>query len=327
VPNNVHTLVSAIKEALRQEMKKDKSVIIYGEDIGKLGGVFRVTQGLQEEFGEARCFNSPLAEAGIVGTAIGMAINGMKPVVEIQFSGFFYEAFSQLLCHAARMRNRSRGAFTVPIVVRMPYGGGIRALEHHSESTEAIPAQIPGLKVVIPSTPFDAKGLLTAAIRDPDPVIFMEPKRVYRSVKQEVPEEQYVIPIGKAAPIAEGSDVTIISWGAMIHQALKAAQILAKENISCHILDVRTIAPLDHEGIISAAKKTGRVVIVQEAPRTLGVGSEIAALIYENMFKALKAPIERVTGYDITMPLLRMENLYLPDETNIMQAVKKTLNK
>jgi pyruvate dehydrogenase E1 component beta subunit len=320
-------MVSALNEALRQEMKSDKSVIVYGEDVGVLGGVFRVTQDLQKEFGEGRCFNSPLAEAGIVGTAFGMAINGMKPVVEIQFSGFFYESFSQLLCHAARIRNRSRGRFTAPLVVRMPYGGGIRALEHHSESTEAIPAQIPGLKVVIPSTPFDAKGLLTAAIRDPDPVIFMEPKRMYRAIKQEVPEESYEIPLGTAASVMQGTDVTIISWGSMIHQSLKAAKELAKEGITCQILDIRTIAPLDRESIIAAAAATGRVVIVQEAPRTFGVGSEIATIIYENLMSSLKAPIERVTGYDITMPLLQTESLYLPDEVNIIEAAKKVLKK
>ncbi|MBD3328289.1 alpha-ketoacid dehydrogenase subunit beta [Candidatus Peregrinibacteria bacterium] len=324
---NVHTMVSALNEGLRQEMKRDSSVLLYGEDVGKVGGVFRVTQGIQKEFGEKRCFDSPLAEAGIIGTAIGLAINGMKPVVEMQFSGFFYEGFAQVYCHAARMRNRSRGRFTVPMVIRMPFAGGIRALEHHSESTEAILSHIPGLKVVVASTPFDAKGLITSAIRDPDPVIFMEPKRVYRALKQEVPEQQYSIPIGQAAVLQDGTDLTIFSYGSMLHQVFKAMPKLKEQNISARVVDLRTISPLDTKTILESAEKTGRVVIVQEAARSFGASSEIATLIYENSFGKLKAPIERVTGYDIHMPLLRRENIYLPDETNIMEAVKKVLNK
>ena len=276
MPNQTLTLVQSINLALRQEMERDKSVVCYGEDVGVEGGVFRVTEGIQKQFGEGRCFDSPLSEAGIIGTAIGLAINGMKPVVEMQFSGFMFEAFPQLMCHATRMRNRSRGRFSVPLVLRTPYGGGIHALEHHSESEEAFLAHLPGLKVVIPSTPFDAKGLLIAAIRDPDPVIFFEPKRIYRAFKQEVPEEDYYIPLGKAAIIQSGTDVTLIAWGAMVRECQKAAIEAKKLGISCEIIDVRTISPLDRETIIASVQHTGRAVIVHEAPRNIGFGAEIS---------------------------------------------------
>ncbi len=323
--NQVLTMVRAVNMALKQEMQRDPSVILYGEDVGYEGGVFRVTEGLQKEFGEDRCFDSPLSEAGISGTAIGLAVNGMKPVVEMQFSGFFFEGFSQMVCHAARLRNRSRGRFTVPMVVRMPYGGGIKALEHHSESLEAIYSHIQGLKVIIPSSPFDAKGLLTAAIRDPDPVIFMEPKRLYRAIKQEVPEEEYFIPIGKAATIQEGKDVTLIAWGAMVRECWEASQLAQKDGISCEILDLRTISPYDREAVINAVKKTGRAIIAHEAAGSFGPGGEISAFISENLFQTLKAPVKRVTGFDIIMPLLRREDLYMPNENRVHLAIKETL--
>lgn len=320
------TIVGALNLALKQEMAQDQRVMVFGEDVGKEGGVFRVTEGMQKLYGENRCFDTPLSESGIIGTAIGLAINGMRPVCEVQFDGFFFEAFSQMICHAARMRNRSRGRFTVPMVVRFPYGGGIRALEHHSESMEAIIAHVPGLKVVIPSTPFDAKGLLIAAIRDPDPVIFMEPKRLYRAFKQEVPEEEYFIPIGKAAILQEGSDVTLIAYGAMVRECQKAAIAAQKQGISCAIIDVRTIAPLDRETLVQSVKKTGRAVIAHEASRTYGVGAEISSLLHENLFSSLKAPVERVTGFDIIMPLLRSEHFYLVNESRILSGIKKVMN-
>lgn len=323
MPNQPLTMVQSITMALRQEMTRDKTVMVYGEDVGVEGGVFRVTEGLQKEFGEERCFDSPLSEAGIAGTAIGLAINGMKPVVEIQFSGFFFEAFSQMLCHASRFRNRTRGVLTVPMVLRMPYGGGIKALEHHSESMEAIMAHTQGLKVVIPSTPFDAKGLLIAAIRDPDPVIFMEPKRLYRAFKQEVPEEDYYIPIGKAAIIQSGTDITLIAYGSMIRECYNASLKAKEEGVSCEIIDLRTISPLDHETILTSVKKTGRAIVVHEAPRSFGVGAEVAAFIQENIFEYLKAPVKRVTGFDTVMPLLRTEHYYLPNDSRVLKAIRE----
>ena len=323
MPNQILTLVGAINLALKQEMERDKKVIVFGEDVGIEGGVFRVTEGLQKQFGVERCFDTPLAESALIGTSIGLAINGMKPVSEVQFSGFFFEAFAQLMCHAARMRNRSRGTFTVPMVVRTPYGGGIHALEHHSESEEAFLAHLPGIKVVIPSTPFDAKGLLIAAIRDPDPVIFMEPKRIYRAFKQEVPEEDYFIPIGKAAIVQPGTDVTLIAWGAMVRECMKALIEAKKLGINCELLDVRTISPLDIEGILASVQKTGRAVVVHEAVRSFGAGAEISARIHENLFHSLKAPVERVTCFDIVAPMARSEDKILPDPFRILEGIKK----
>lgn len=325
MPNQILTLVQAINLGLKQEMARDKTVVVYGEDVGLEGGVFRVTEGLQKQFGPERCFDSPLAESGIVGTAIGLAINGMKPVVEMQFSGFMFESFAQIMCHAVRMRNRSRGRFTVPMVIRTPYGGGIHALEHHSESEEAFLAHLPGLKVVIPSTPFDAKGLLVAAIRDPDPVVFMEPKRIYRAFKQEVPEEDYFIPIGKAAVLQSGTDVTVFGWGAMLRECMKAAVEAKKLNISCEVIDIRTISPLDYETIIRSVQKTGRAVVVHEAVRSFGVGAEISSIIHENLFHSLKAPVERVTGFDIVVPMARSEDKVLPEPFRILQGIKKVM--
>lgn len=320
------TIAEALNLALKQEMQRDKTMMILGEDVGVDGGVFRITDGLIQQFGPDRVFDAPLAEAGIVGAAIGLAMAGMRPVVEIQFDGFVYPAFDHLINHAARMRTRSRGKFTCPLVVRFPYSGGVKALEHHSESMEALYIHTPGLKVVCPATPYDAKGLLVSAIRDPDPVIFMEPKKTYRSLKEEVPEEDYAIPLGKARIMTEGSDVTVVSWGAMIPVALKAQNILAGEGISLEVIDLRTLSPMDTETILFSVKKTGRCVVLQEAPRTCGLASEISALIMEKALFNLKAPVQRVTGFDVIPPLLKTEDLYLPNEKRLIEEIRKTLN-
>lgn len=319
--NNLN-LIGAITQALDNEMELDETIVVYGEDVGVEGGVFRATIGLQEKFGEKRVFDSPLAESAIVGTAVGMAINGLKPVVEMQFMGFSYPAFNQIISHVARMRNRSRGRYNLPMVIRAPYGGGIRALEHHSESTEALYAQIPGLKVVIPSTPYDAKGLLIAAMRDPDPVLFLEPKRIYRAFRQEVPEEAYVLPIGKAKVLEEGEDVTIVSWGAMVRDTQKAIEMVKDKGINPELIDLRTIAPMDRETIIDSVKKTGRIIVVHEAPKTLGVGAEIMALVNEKAFLYLEAPPTRVTGFDTTFPLPRGEKHYIPSPERIAKTIE-----
>ncbi len=315
-------MVEALNQALTQEMKRDSSVIVLGEDVGKDGGVFRVTDKLLEKFSEERVIDTPLAESAIVGTSIGLAITGFKPVAEIQFSGFIPSAFDQMINHLSRMRWRSRGRYTCPVVIRSPNGGGVKALEHHSESLESVYAHIPGLKVVIPSTPYNAKGLLISAIRDPDPVLFLEPIRVYRSIREVVPEESYTIPIGKARIIKEGSHVTIIGWGAMIKTLINVQNSI---NIDLEIIDLQTISPLDTETIINSVKKTKRCVIVHEAARTCGFGAELAAQIYENAILHLKAPIVRVTGFDITMPLGKLEKYYIPDEARIIEGIKEAL--
>ena len=314
-------LVEAINLALKQEMKKDKSVVLIGEDIGEDGGVFRVTDGLAKLYGNERVMDSPLAESGIVGTSIGMAIAGLKPVAEMQFEAFIMPALDQLINHASRIRNRSRGRFTCPLVVRCPTGGGIKALEHHSDSPETYLIHTPGLKVVMPSTPYDAKGLLISSIRDPDPVIFFEPKKVYRAIKQEVPEEEYLIPIGKAKIVKEGSDVTLITWGSLVKTSLEAVQHISDINVE--VIDLRSLSPLDTSTILNSVKKTGKVVIVQEAPKTLGFSSEIIAIINEKALYSLEAPIERVTGYDVVIPLPKNEDLYLPSQEKIIKAVEK----
>lgn len=319
---NTLNIVQAVNQALKNELANDKSVVVYGEDVGVEGGVFRATVDLQKEFGPQRVFDSPLAESAIVGTAIGMAINGLKPVVEMQFSGFMYPAFNQIITHVARMRNRSRGRYTLPMVIRTPYGGGIRALEHHSESTEALYAQIPGLTVVIPSTPYDAKGLLIAAIRSPNPVIFMEPKRIYRAFKQEIPEEAYEIPLGKAKIVQEGSDLTIVAWGAMVRDVQKAAEIVKEKGINPEIIDLRTIAPMDRESIIESVKKTGRILVVHEAPKTLGLGAEIISVVNEKAFLYLEAPPTRLTGFDTTFPLPLGEKHYIPSPERIAKTIE-----
>lgn len=317
----VMNLLQAVNETLRQEMKRDPRVVVFGEDVGYEGGVFRATANLQKEFGKDRCIDTPLAESGIVGVGIGMALNGLIPVAEIQFLGFIYPAFNQIISHMARMRNRSRGRFTVPMVIRTPYGAGIRALEHHSESTETLFAHIPGLKVVIPSTPYDAKGLLASAIRDEDPVIFMEPTRIYRAFKQEVPEEEYLIPIGKAKVVQPGKDITLISWGACMRETLKAAEMAKAQGIEAEVIDLRTIAPLDRETIINSVKKTGRVLVVHEAVKTLGVGAELMAIINEKAFLHLEAPPARITGFDTVVPLPRGEHHYIPSPERILKKI------
>lgn len=321
----VLNLVQAINQALDQKMEDDGRVVIFGEDSGYEGGVFRVTAGLQKKYGEDRVFDTPIAEAAITGSAIGMAVNGLVPVAEIQFDGFVFPGITEIVTHMARYRNRSRGRYGLPIVVRFPVGGGIRALEHHSESLEALFGQIPGLKVVMPSTPYDAKGLLISAIEDPDPVIFMEPKRIYRSGKQEVPEEMYRIPIGKAKVVKEGSDVTVVAWGPFVREVEKAMELLKAqgENIDIELIDLRTINPIDEETIINSVKKTGRFVVVQEAVKTYGPGAELIALVNEKAFLHLEAQPTRVTGFDVTVPLPRGEHFFFIQPERIAAEIKK----
>lgn len=320
------TLLQAVNDALKVEMSNDKNIIVYGEDVGVEGGVFRATEGLQKLYGEERCFDSPLAESGIVGTAIGMAIAGLKPVVEMQFDGFVFPAFNQIVTHVARMRNRSRGTWSLPLVIRFPYGGGIRALEHHSESTEALFAHTPGLKVVIPSTPYDAKGLLISAIRDPDPVIFAEPKRIYRSVRQEVPEEAYTLPIGKANVVRVGDALTIVSYGAQMKEVLEAAAKLAQEHINVEVIDLRTIYPFDRQTIIDSVKKTGRFLVVHEGPTNFGVGAELIAAVNEDAFLYLEAPPTRLGGFNVTFPLPRGEKHYMISTDRIVRKAKEIIS-
>ena len=320
----VMTLLDAINQALDQKMADDSRVVVYGEDTGFEGGVFRVTAGLQKKYGEDRVFDTPIAEAAITGSAIGMAINGLIPVAEIQFDGFVFPGMTEIVTHMARFRNRSRGAIGLPIVIRFPVGGGIRALEHHSESLETLLGHIPGLKVVIPSTPYDAKGLMISAIEDPDPVIFMEPKRIYRAGKQDVPEEMYRIPIGKAKVVKEGTDITVVAWGAIVREVEKAMKLLENENISVELIDLRTVNPIDEETIINSVKKTGRFVVVQEAVKTYGPGAELISLVNEKAFLNLEAAPARVTGWDITVPLAKGENYHFVQPERIAAQIKKT---
>ena len=322
----VMNMVQSINLALREEMDRDPSVVCLGEDVGVDGGVFRVTEGLLERFGKERMIDTPLAESAIVGTAIGMAMGGLRPVAEIQFMGFIYPAYQQLVSHAARMRNRTRGKISLPIVIRTPYGAGVKALEHHSESTEAVFCHIPGLKVVAPSTPLEAKGLLTSSIRDPDPVLFLEPTRSYRSLKEEVPEGEYLIPLGKARKVREGKDVTIVGWGAMMPIIQKAVDSLEKEGVSPDVLDMRTLSPMDHASIIESVKRTGRCVVVHEAPRNCGLGAEISARIMERALLSLQAPVERVTAPDITVPLPKGEHYYYISPERVVNGVKRAMS-
>ncbi|STX38498.1 alpha-ketoacid dehydrogenase subunit beta [Legionella feeleii] len=315
------TLVEAVTQALAYELAHDENVIVFGEDVGKNGGVFRATVGLQDRFGEHRVFDSPLAESMIAGLAVGMSVQGLKPVAEFQFMGFIYPAMNQIISHAARMRNRTRGRLHCPLVFRAPFGGGIRAPEHHSESTEALFAHIPGLQVVIPSSPKRAYGLLLAAIRNPDPVVFLEPKRIYRLVKQPVEDNGHALPLGKCFTLQEGDDVTLISWGASMHETLQAAKQLNEEGISCEVIDVATIKPLDIETILASVEKTGRCVIIHEGAKTCGVGAEISAQLMENLLPDLLAPVQRVTGYDVVMPYFQLEKHYLPSVARIKDSV------
>jgi len=319
------TLVQAVTDALRTEMRVDRDVVVFGEDVGKNGGVFRATDGLQAEFGEERVFDTPLAEAGIIGAAIGMALHGLKPVPEIQFQDFIFPAFDQIVNEAAKIRYRSGGQYTVPMVIRTPYGGGIRGGHYHSQSGEAYFAHTPGLKVVIPSTPYDAKGMLIASIRDPDPVIFMEPKRVYRAIKQEVPEEAYTVPIGKAAVPREGKDLTMLTYGAMTHVALEVAKHAEAEGLAdVEVVDLRSLMPFDGEAVLESVKKTGRVINVYEAPKTSGFGGELSAFIAENAIEYLEAPIYRVAGFDTPFPYT-LEHDYMPTTERILHFVKKAM--
>jgi pyruvate dehydrogenase E1 component beta subunit len=319
------TIVQAVRDALMNEMTRDPRVVVFGEDVGLNGGVFRATEGLQKEFGESRVMDTPLAESGIIGLAVGMAVNGLKPVPEIQFMDFIYPAFDQIVSEVAKIRYRSGGDFSCPMVIRTPYGGGIRGGHYHSQSGEAYFAHTPGLKVVIPSNPYDTKGLLISAIRDEDPVLFMEPKKIYRSMKGEVPSEEYTVELGKAQVVRPGKDVTLIGWGSMVPVCMKAAELCEPRGADCEVIDVRTIVPLDEETILESVKKTGRVVIVQEAPRTCGFASEISAIIAEEAILYLESPIIRVTGLDTPFPYT-LEHIYMPDPERVAIAVGKAMN-
>ena len=316
-------LVQAINSGLRGALQQDETVMLMGEDIGKLGGVFRVTQGLQEEFGADRVLDTPLSETGILGTAIGMALHGLRPVTEIQFADFIYPGFDQLVSEAAKYRYRTAGEFHVPMVVRTPYGGGIRGGQYHSQSPEALFIQTPGLKVVCPSNPYDAKGLLLEAIRDEDPVLFFEPKRVYRAVKMDVPDAPYTVPLGEAKIVRPGEQVTCVAWGAMLYEAFTAAEEVAKRGVDVEVIDLRTLWPLDVDTIVSSVEKTGRIVVVHEAPRTCGFGGELVALVAERAFLRLEAPPVRVTGWDTPFPLTH-EHEYLPLAHRIVPALLET---
>ncbi|ARS91017.1 alpha-ketoacid dehydrogenase subunit beta [Natrarchaeobaculum aegyptiacum] len=316
------TIIQAVNDALHEEMGNDERTLVFGQDVAESGGVFRATEGLQDEFGEERVLDTPLSEIAIVGSAIGLATHGYRPIAEIQFSGFLPPAFDQLVTNASRIRWRTRGELTAPMVVRTPYGAGVRALEHHSESLEAVYGHVPGLKVAIPSTPHDAKGMLISAIRDPDPVLFMEPKHVYRSLREEIPEGTYTEPLGKAAVRQEGDDLTVISWGAMMHNTLEAVENLG---VDADVIDLRSISPLDRETILESVKNTGRCVIVHEAAKTGGFGAELMATINDEALMYLKAPINRVTGFDVPVPLLSMEDYYIPHPPRIETAIEETL--
>lgn len=317
-------MVQSINQALDLKLGEDPDMVLYGEDVGVEGGVFRVTEGLQKKHGKDRVFDTPLSEDAIAGTASGMAMAGLRPVVEMQFSGFAYPAFNQMISHIARIRNRTRGRYRQALVIRMPYGGGINALEHHSESMEALYAHIPGLKVVIPSTPYDAKGLLISAVESDDPVIFMEPKRLYRAIKQEVPEGTYRIPLGKAALLREGEDLTLIAYGALIREAQKAAEAAAERGISVEVMDLRTLSPFDEEALIRSVKKTGRFIFAAEEPVSFGIGAEICSFLTERAFLHLEAPPRRVSGFDTLIPYPQGEHWYMVNADRILYEIERT---
>lgn len=316
----VRNMVQAINLALREEMERDDRIVLLGEDVGKDGGVFRITEGLLEMFGEERIIDTPLAESGIVGAAVGMALYGLRPVAEIQFLGFIYPAFDQIFSHAARYRSRSRGRFSCPLVIRAPYGAGIKAPELHEESCEAFFCHMPGVKVVVPSGPYVAKGLLISALRDPDPVIFLEPTRLYRMIREDVPDGDYAVPLGQARIVREGSDVTVIAWGSMLERVVKSL-----EPYDAEIVDLLTLSPFDEETVLRSVAKTGRVVIVHEAPRTCGFGAELAATIAEEAILSLRGPVFRVAGPDVPVPLAKLVEHYLPDAARIRAAVEELL--
>ncbi|MFQ5552502.1 MAG: alpha-ketoacid dehydrogenase subunit beta [Thermoplasmata archaeon] len=320
-------MVQALNEAMREEMALDETVLLLGEDVGVDGGIFRVSDGLIGEFGEKRVVDTPLSEAAIVGAAIGLALYGFRPIAELQFSGFSYQAFHQVEAHASRYRKRSQGRFTVPLVLRMPYGAGVRALEHHSESREAYYAHTPGIKVVIPRSPGKAWALLKASIRDPDPVVFMEPKALYRRGREELPKDRrQVPPLNGAEVLQEGEDITVIAYGAMLYRVIAAVKTLEEEDVvNAEVIDLQMVSPLDSETVNQSVQKTGRAVVVHEAPRTLGIGAEISARITEESFLNLEAPVKRITGYDVQVPLFAREQLYLPSEERILNGMRETL--
>lgn len=323
------TMIQSITNGLDQLLGKYPEALVLGQDVGKNGGVFRATDGLYDKYGEERVIDTPLAESGIIGTSIGLAINGFKPIAEIQFFGFIYPALNQIMTHATRIRGRTLGRYTVPMVIRTPYGAGVRAPEIHSDSLEALFTHLPGIKVVVPSNPYDAKGLLVSSFRDPDPVLFLEPMKVYRSGRQEVPDELYEVPLGKGKRIKEGADVSLFAWGAMVSVIQKAADLLEKESgIQCDVVDLRTLYPLDRELISESVEKTGRVVIVHEGHQTGGVGGDIMSLINdeETAFLSLKAPIQRVTGFDVPVPMFSLEDDYLPKVQDVIKKVNYLMN-
>jgi pyruvate dehydrogenase E1 component subunit beta len=313
-------MVQAINLALKEEMQRDKNVVVMGEDVGKDGGVFRVTEGLLDLYGEDRVMDTPLAESGIIGAAIGMAAYGLRPVAEVQFMGFIYPAFDQISNHASRIRSRSRGSYNVPLVIRTPYGVGIKSPEHHSESSEALFCHIPGIKVVIPSSPYNAKGLLISSIRDPDPVLFLESTRLYRMIKEEVPEGEYTVPLGQARVVKGGKDVTVVAWGSMLQRTLQAV-----DGTGAEVIDLMTLAPFDEDTLYTSVRKTGRVIIVYEAPKTGGFGAEISASIAEEAMLYLRAPIIRVTAPDVVLPLPKLEDYYMPTAARIQRAVEEVM--
>jgi pyruvate dehydrogenase E1 component beta subunit len=323
---SVMTMVKAINSALDIKLNEDNTIVIYGEDVGVEGGVFRVTEGLQKKYGVERVFDSPLAESAIVGTALGMAVSGLRPIVELQFEGFTFPAFNQILSNVARIQNRSRGKYTAPMVIRFPYGGGVNALEHHSDSPEALFAHIPGLKVVIPSTPHDAKGMMIAAIESNDPVIFMEPKRIYRAIKQEVSDEKFTLPLGKARVVQEGSDITVVAFGAMIRECQKAITMAEESGISVELIDLRSIYPIDRDTIRESVRKTGRMLIVAEAHNSFSVGSELMAITNEEAFLYLEAPPRRVMGFDTVVPLAQGEKYYIISPERIFYEIEKSVH-
>ena len=320
------TMIEALNSALALELERDKRVVVLGQDIGANGGVFRVTEHLQQQFGEKRVFDTPLAESAIIGTSVGMAIYGLRPIAEIQFAGFLFVCMNQLVSQAARIRFRSAGAFTFPLVVRAPYGGGVRSPELHSDSLEGVFLQTPGLKIVLPSNPYDAKGLLASAALEPDPVLFLENIKLYRSFRQDTPQDYYTVPLGKAKVVQEGSDVSIFAYGAMVNVALEAAKQAQQEmGTSVEVIDLRTIWPLDEDAIAASVEKTGRAIIVHEAPRAGGIGAEITAIINDRSFYSLLKPIARVTGYDTPFPVPGQEDYYLPTPAKVMTALKEIM--
>lgn len=320
------TMIQAITDALRTELKNDENVLLFGEDVGQNGGVFRATEGLQAEFGEDRVFDTPLAESGIGGLAVGFGVTGFRPVMEIQFFGFVYEVMDSVSGQLARMRYRTGGRWSAPVTIRSPFGGGVHTPELHADSLEGLMAQQPGLKVVIPATPYDAKGLLISAIRDNDPVVFLEHMKLYRSFRQEVPEEEYTIELGKADVKREGSDITMVTYGAMVHECLKAADQLEKDGVSAEVIDLRTISPLDIETIIASVEKTGRAIVVQEAQKQAGIGANIVAEINDRAILSLEAPVLRVAAPDTVFPFSQAESVWLPNHKDVLETAKKVLN-